>query len=186
MTCHYPFWVSQSVLCFCIVSPYGQAYVLPPLNWFTSPIKQLCILLLWLSSLLSIAAIALTTGFINGNDFIWLDNVRCIGTETRLINCHTDTLGRHNCVHSDDAGVRCTGTSCTQGAIRLQGGTTTNQGRVEICNNNIWGTVCDDFWDRTDARVACRQLGLPSTSKTQGCSKQITSSQATMLVCRIW
>jgi hypothetical protein len=53
---------------------------------------------------------------------------------------------------------------CTQGAIRLQGGTTT-QGRVEVCNNNIWGTVCDDFWSAVDARVACRQLGLPSSSK---------------------
>ena len=50
--------------------------------------------------------------------------------------------------------------SCTTGAIRLQGGTTT-QGRVEVCNNNVWGTVCDDFWGNVDARVACRQLGLP-------------------------
>jgi hypothetical protein len=48
---------------------------------------------------------------------------------------------------------------CTQGAIRLQGGTAT-QGRVEICNNNVWGTVCDDFWGTPDAQVACRQLGL--------------------------
>jgi hypothetical protein len=51
---------------------------------------------------------------------------------------------------------------CTQGAIRLQGGTTT-QGRVEICNNNVWGTVCDDAWGVLDARVACRQLGFPTT-----------------------
>ena len=54
---------------------------------------------------------------------------------------------------------------CTQGDIRLQGDTAT-LGRVEICNNNIWGTVCDDLWDDTDARVACRQLGLPTTSES--------------------
>ena len=53
---------------------------------------------------------------------------------------------------------------CTQGGIRLQGGTTT-QGRVEICNNNVWGTVCDDFWGAADAQVACRQLGFGATGK---------------------
>ncbi len=111
-----------------------------------------------------LAATALTSGFTNGEGVIWLDNVQCRGTETRLINCPSSALGTHNCVHLDDAGVRCIGTTCTQGAIRLQGGTS-NLGRVEVCNNNVWGTVCDDFFGVPDARVACRQLGLPSEGK---------------------
>ena len=111
----------------------------------------------------TIGAIALTSGFTDGAGQIWLNEVQCSGTETRLTDCTHPPFGTHNCVHDEDAGVRCAGTTCTQGAIRLQGGTATF-GRVEICNNNIWGTVCDDSWDDTDARVVCVQLGLPSSS----------------------
>ena len=47
---------------------------------------------------------------------------------------------------------------CTDGDIRLQGGQNLLEGRVEICSNFQWGTVCEDSWDTADANVACRQL----------------------------
>ena len=49
---------------------------------------------------------------------------------------------------------------CTQGQLRLVGGYVDNEGRVEICLNNEWGTICDDNWGTTDANVACRELGF--------------------------
>ena len=48
--------------------------------------------------------------------------------------------------------------ACTQNDIRLQNGPTKRQGRVEICRNNQWGTVCDDYWGTNDAKVVCNQL----------------------------
>ena len=48
---------------------------------------------------------------------------------------------------------------CSTGQLRLVGGNIPNEGRVEICMDNVWGTVCDDLWNSADASVACRQLG---------------------------
>lgn len=52
---------------------------------------------------------------------------------------------------------------CDSGDIRLVGGSSPNEGRVEVCLNNNWGTVCDDFWNTPDATVVCRQLGYSTT-----------------------
>ena len=52
---------------------------------------------------------------------------------------------------------------CTHGEVRLNGGLNLLEGRVEVCVNNTWGTVCDDGWDVYGARVLCRQLGFSST-----------------------
>ena len=48
---------------------------------------------------------------------------------------------------------------CRTGHVRLAGGSVQNEGRVEICMNNEWGTVCDDSWGSSDATVVCRELG---------------------------
>ena len=55
-----------------------------------------------------IGAVAIQSAFFGqGTGSIFLDNVSCRGSETRLIDCPSNPVGIHNCVHSEDAGVRC-------------------------------------------------------------------------------
>lgn len=54
---------------------------------------------------------------------------------------------------------------CTNGGIRLLGGQVPSEGRVEICVNKAWGTVCDDVWTTGDANVACKQAGFSGSGK---------------------
>ena len=59
----------------------------------------------------------------------------------------------------------CCPAPCTNGQLRLAGGSVPNEGRVEICMSNVWGTICDDGWGTPDATVVCRQLGYSTTGK---------------------
>ena len=49
---------------------------------------------------------------------------------------------------------------CANGDLRLAGSSVLVQGRVEICINETWGTICDDSWGTPDASVACSALGF--------------------------
>ena len=68
--------------------------------------------------------------------------------------------------------VDSVGVTCTYGDVRLVGGSNQYEGRVEVCINDQWGTVCDDSWGTTDATIVCKQLEYAYTGSefsTCGC-----------------
>ena len=113
-----------------------------------------------------------------------MDTVQCSSSNTKLLQCSSSPILQvsSSCGHDDDAGVGCEGrvatvidsskndlgnvlhtAPCTNGQLRLAGGSIPNEGRVEICMSNVWGTICDDSWGTPDATVVCRQLGYSTT-----------------------
>ncbi|XP_075581588.1 scavenger receptor cysteine-rich domain-containing group B protein-like [Pelecanus crispus] len=72
-----------------------------------------------------------------GSDPIWMDGVHCTGMESALTDCELSSWGEHNCGHSEDAGVVCSGDTRPQGPGRV--------GRVEAAE----GSGCKAVeWDR--------------------------------------
>ena len=48
---------------------------------------------------------------------------------------------------------------CSNGDVRLMGGPSINEGRVDYCEYNTWRTICDNEWDIHEAFIVCKELG---------------------------
>ena len=57
------------------------------------------------------------------------------------------------------------GDGCNNGEVRLAGGPHPSEGRVEVCYQGRWGSICRTGWDSTEAAIVCGQLGYQSESK---------------------
>ena len=107
-----------------------------------------------------------------GSGSILMDDVVCSGTESKPTFCSHSS--NHNCGHHEDASVQC---RCANGEVALVGGLRPHEGRVQVCMNEVWGTVCNDYWNSYNTIVFCKQLGLTTTGiyTRVSCSTYYTS-----------
>uniref|UniRef100_A0A673YHA5 Lysyl oxidase homolog n=1 Tax=Salmo trutta TaxID=8032 RepID=A0A673YHA5_SALTR len=92
---------------------------------------------------------------------IHMNEVQCLGTEKSMWNCGFKNITSEDCQHLEDAAVRCnTPYMALENSVRIVGGRTYYEGRVEVQVGARWGTVCSASWTTKEAMVVCRQLGL--------------------------
>ena len=52
---------------------------------------------------------------------------------------------------------------CTDNTMRLADGVLEQEGRVEVCIDGVWGSICGYGWNAIDGYVVCKQLGFDDT-----------------------
>ncbi|XP_035814091.1 lysyl oxidase homolog 3B isoform X2 [Amphiprion ocellaris] len=105
---------------------------------------------------------ALTGGRLGqGMGPIYMNEVKCVGQERSIWNCPFKNITMEDCQHMEDAAVRCNIPYMgLENTIRIVGGRSSYEGRVEVQVGSKWGTVCSTGWTTKEAMVVCRQLGL--------------------------
>ena len=101
-----------------------------------------------------------------------MSHLECSGLEESLLQCNQRACYATSCTHFRRAGIICERKNfysfyiavktltavCTSGSIRLGDGAEL-RGRVEVCYNGSWVTICSHRWAVQEATVICSQLG---------------------------
>ena len=95
----------------------------------------------------------------------FLSDIQCTGAENQLLQCNSTMMPQACSPQQTDAGVVCQAitterANCSDGDVRLVNGRNALEGRVEVCINSAWGTVCDSSFSEDEAIVTCNQLGF--------------------------
>uniref|UniRef100_A0A8C1Q626 SRCR domain-containing protein n=1 Tax=Cyprinus carpio TaxID=7962 RepID=A0A8C1Q626_CYPCA len=93
----------------------------------------------------------------------WLDKLNCRQHDSTLWQCPSSPWGQNDC-DNKVAKITCS----DHVPLRLSGGKGRCSGRLEVYHNTVWGSVCDDQWDISDAQVVCRQLGCGAALRADG------------------
>lgn len=126
--------------------------------------------------------------FGDGSGPILMNDLACLGSEYNLYQCNRQ-FNSYAQSHSNDATIKCwrkgnninlmreedqnfilifiylvVGVTCTDYDVRFQNGSS-DYGRLEVCLFEEWGSICDDGWDRNDARTICRQQNFDPSCK---------------------
>jgi deleted-in-malignant-brain-tumors protein 1 len=104
------------------------------------------------------------SSFGGGTNTPVMDDVVCTGTEPNLSQCAFAGWNVENCTAGEAVGVRC---MPGEGDVRLVGGPSSMEGRLQIYHSGAWGEVCDDYFDGAygasyygySTTTVCQQLG---------------------------
>ncbi len=116
-------------------------------------------------------------------------DIHCNGTEGKILECSISPSTSSCPLQQSDAGVVCQAIAtekdnCSDGQVRLVNGSNILEGRIEMCINKAWGSVCDDSFSEDDSNVICKELGYRINGEVPETCQGLLYSSFVSCICR--